>query len=94
MIALVSITGADALTAARRGIQPHVGVPLRQQCMPRPASVPFNGSYAPTFSAAWAVPPGTQPVAAPGSGTGGGGAVNGSGAGNATTPAGSIATYG
>jgi hypothetical protein len=95
MIALVTITGAAALTVARRGVQPYVGVPLRQQCMPRMPSVPFNGSYAPYFSATLSVPPGTLPVAAPSrDGLGGPGAANGSVPRNTSTPDGGSATLG
>jgi hypothetical protein len=96
MIALVTITSPAALTAARRGLQPGVGMPLRQRCLPRLASVPFNGSYAPFFSATWMVPPGTLPVAAPGASTGSGGPANGSVTGNASTPSSGTgtATYG
>jgi hypothetical protein len=96
MIALVTITGTDALTAARRGVQPHVGVPLRVQCVPHMPSVPFNGSYAPFSSAALAAPPGTLPVAAPPRDGPGGpaGAANGSAPGNASTPDGGSVTLG
>jgi hypothetical protein len=95
MITLVTITGAAALTAACRGVQPYVGVPLRQQCLPHMPSVPFNGSYAPYFSATLAVPPGTLPVAAPPrDGLGDLGAANGSVPRNTSTPDGSSATLG
>jgi hypothetical protein len=99
MIELITITSAATLTAARRGIQPYVGLPLRLQCLPRLPSVPFNGSYAPFFSATLAVPPGTVPTAAAGAGGGGNGSAaagNGSVVNNGSTPSGSggSATYG
>lgn len=39
----------DALIAARRGIQPFVGVALGQQCLPVLATPAFNGTYAPLY---------------------------------------------
>lgn len=50
--ALVMIADGPTLTLARRGIQPFVGVPISQTCLPAWQSVPaFNGSYMETPSA-------------------------------------------
>lgn len=92
---VVTMVGMGSLTAARRGIQPYVGLTLTQTCIPLTPSVPWNSSYGALMSnrslkAGAAAAP--APASSSNQGTGHDGSISGTSGGAAGRSAGTTSS--